>query len=71
MPYLLENNLLTTEQKDVVEKKISEWKSVVMPTNLTWLYGIIALVIILGAVIFFMKKKNVNNAPPPAASVNS
>ncbi len=71
MPYLLENNLLTTEQKDVVEKKISEWKSVVMPTNLTWLYGIIALVVILGAVIFFMKKKNVNNAPPPAASVNS
>lgn len=71
MPYLLENNLLTTEQKDVVEKKISEWKSVVMPTNLTWLYGVIALIIILGAVIFFMKKKNVNNAPPPTATVNS
>lgn len=71
MPYLLENNLLTKEQKDVIEKKISEWKSVVYPTNLTWLYGLIALIVIVGAVIFFMKKKKVNNIPPPATPVNS
>lgn len=71
MPYLLENNLLTKEQKDVVEKKISEWKSVVYPANLTWLYGLIALIIIISAIIFFMKKKKVNNIPPPATPVNS
>jgi DNA repair exonuclease SbcCD ATPase subunit len=65
MPYLLENNLLTKEQKDVIEKKISEWKSVVYPTDLTWLYGLIALIVIVGAIIFFMKKKKVSTAPPP------
>ncbi len=65
MPYLLENNLLTKEQKDVIEKKISEWKSVVYPTDLTWLYGLIALIVIVGVIIFFMKKKKVSTAPPP------
>ena len=31
MPYLLDNKLLAVEQKDAVEKKLSEWKSIVSP----------------------------------------
>ncbi|WP_290665038.1 hypothetical protein, partial [Ignavibacterium sp.] len=35
MPYLLENNLLSSQQKDLIEKKIAEWKEVISPKNLT------------------------------------
>jgi len=71
MPYLLENNLLTKEQKEGLEKKISEWKSLVFPTNLTWLYGLIALVIIVGALFFFLRKKKPSNVPPPISPANN
>ena len=44
MPYLLDNKLLAVEQKDAVEKKLSEWKSIVSPQDLymaymQWLVG--------------------------------
>jgi hypothetical protein len=59
MPYLIDNKLLATEQKDAIEKKISEWKSVVSPQNLTWLYAVagLAIVFVIGLVILLRKKK--------------
>ena len=59
MPYLIDNKLLATEQKDAIEKKISEWKSVVSPQSLTWLYAVagLAIVFIIGLVILLRKKK--------------
>jgi len=59
MPYLIDNKLLATEQKDALEKKISEWKSVVSPQSLTWLYAVagLAIVFIIGLVILLRKKK--------------
>ena len=71
MPYLLENNQLTTEEKESVEKKISEWKATVFPTDLTWLYGLIALVVIVFAVVLMLKKKKPAATPPPPAPTNS
>jgi DNA repair ATPase RecN len=65
MPYLIDNNLLTIDQKNLIDKKISEWKSVVKPTDITWLYAIVALVVIILIVLFIIKrKKTVNNSPP-------
>ena len=59
MPYLLENKLLSTQQKDQIESKISEWKSVVSPQNNNLLYIAIglAIVFIVGVIIFLRKKK--------------
>lgn len=59
MPYLIDNKLLAAEQKDAIEKKISEWKSVVSPQSLTWLYAVaaLAIVFIIGLVILLRKKK--------------
>jgi len=59
MPYLLDNNLLAVEQKDAIEKKLAEWKSVVSPQNLTWLYAVagLAILFIIGLVILLRKKK--------------
>ena len=66
MPYLLENKLLSIQQKDQIEKKIADWKSVVSPKDLIWVYVLIGLgvVFIVGLIIFLKKKKPLPNLPP-------
>ena len=69
MPYLLDNKLLAVEQKNAVEKKLSEWKSVVSPQDLTWIYAVVGLAIIfIIALIFILKKKK---TPTDTASAQS
>lgn len=70
IPYLIDNNMLTAEQKNLIDKKVSEWKSVVMPTDLTWLYALAAVVVIIIAVLFFIKKKKPAVPPPAQTSSN-
>lgn len=69
MPYLLDNNLLAVEQKDAVEKKLSEWKSIVSPQDYTWLYAVVGLaVVFIIALTFILKKKK---TPTDTASAQS
>jgi hypothetical protein len=56
MNYLVENKMLTDENKNKMENKIAEWKSALYPSN-WWIYLIIAVVVIAGVAFFFMKKK--------------
>lgn len=70
MPYLMDNNMLTSEQKNLIDKKVSEWKSVVMPTDLTWLYALAAVVVVIIAALFFIKKKKPTTPPPASKSSN-
>lgn len=58
MPYLLDNKLLAVEQKDAVEKKLSEWKSVVSPQDYTWMYAVVGLgLLFIAALILILRKK--------------
>jgi DNA repair ATPase RecN len=63
MNYLVENKLLSDENKNKMESKIAEWKGALYPSN-WWIYLIIAVVVIAGAVLFFVmkRKKPVSNA---------
>ena len=65
MPYLIDNKLLSTKQKDAIEEKIAEWKSVVAPQSYTWLYAVIglAVVFIVILVIILRKKKPLKDVP--------
>ncbi len=56
MNYLIENKMLTDENKNKMESKIAEWKNALYPSY-WWIYLIIALVVIAGAALFFMKRK--------------
>jgi len=58
MNYLVENKMITDENKNKMESKIAEWKNALYPSN-WWIYLIVALVVIVGAgaVFFFMKRK--------------
>ena len=62
MNYLVENKLLSDENKNKMESKIAEWKSALYPSN-WWIYLIIAVVVIAGAGLFFFmkRKKTVSN----------
>ena len=66
MPYLIDNKLLSIQQKDGIEKKIAEWKSVVAPQSYTWLYAVIGLaaVFIVILAIILRKKKPLKDVPP-------
>ena len=65
MPYLIDNKLLSTQQKDAIEKKIAEWKSVVAPQSYTWLYAVIGLAIVFIVIlaIILRKKKPLKDDP--------
>jgi hypothetical protein len=62
MNYLVENKLLSEENKNKMESKIAEWKGALYPST-WWIYLIIAVVIIAGAGVFFYikRKKPVSN----------
>lgn len=65
VPYLLEKNMLTEGQKDTVENKISQWKSSVSGTDLTWLYVIIGVIVVVIAVLLIFRRK-----PKPQSEQN-
>lgn len=57
MPYLLEHKLLTAQQKNDIEKKLADWKSIVAPKDSTWLYAVIGLAVVFIVALFFILKK--------------
>ena len=67
MPYLLENNMITSQQKEIIEKKISEWKEVISPKDLTLLYVGVGVLIVLIVAFFLLRKKN---GSKPAQNTN-
>lgn len=64
IPFLIDNNLLTTEQKDEIEKKIAEWKSIVHPQNLTWIYLLAGAIVIVALASLLFRKKKPQDTPP-------
>lgn len=59
LPYLIDSKMLTAQQKGLIESKISEWKAVVSPRDITWVYYAAAalLVILIGFLILKRKPK--------------
>ena len=54
--YLIENKMLTDENKNKMESKIAEWKGALYQSN-WWIYLIVAIVIVGGAAFFWVRKK--------------
>jgi len=73
MPYLLDNNLLTAQQKDTIENKLAEWKSIVSPHNnmLYYILGAIGALILIGLIVFLLKKKNNPDDKNPTITTES
>lgn len=58
MPYLLDNNMLTAQQKEIIEKKIAEWKETISPRDYTLIYVVVGILIVVIVTIFLLRKKN-------------
>lgn len=61
MPYLLENNMITAQQKNLLESKVSEWKNIVFPRDITFVYYIIGAVLIVAVLFFLIRGKRKPN----------
>lgn len=61
MPYLLENNMITAQQKNLLESKVSEWKNIVYPRDITFVYYIIGAVLIVAVLFFLIRGKRKSN----------
>lgn len=62
LPYLTDNKMITPQQKQLMETKVSEWKAVVFPRDISWVYYIIAA-LLLGALVFFFLKRKPKTSP--------
>jgi len=73
MPYLLDNNLLTTQQKDTIEKKLAEWKLIVSPQNtmLYYILGAVGALVLIGLIVFLLKKKKNPDDKNPTVTTES
>lgn len=58
VPYLIDNKMWTSSEKDKIEAKITEWKKTAMPASFNWLYVIIPLIIILLIVLMVRAKSS-------------
>lgn len=67
LPYLTDNKMITPQQKQLMETKVSEWKSVVFPRDISWAYYVIA-VLLIGAVVFFFLKRKPKTGPDKQVS---
>lgn len=61
MPYLVDNKMITDEQKNQIDQKISEWKDLVAPSVSIWIYIIIITVLIIIIVFIILKLKKKSN----------
>lgn len=61
MTYLIENKMITDENKNKMESKISEWKNALYPSN-WWLYPVIAVVIIAIVAFILTKRRKPKSA---------
>jgi len=57
LPVLIENNMMTQSQKDVVEAKIEFWKKEATSSFSYWVYVITIIIILLVVVYIFQKTK--------------
>ncbi|MCX7610045.1 MAG: hypothetical protein N2043_00460 [Ignavibacterium sp.] len=57
MPYLVDNKMITTEQKDQIENKIEEWKDLVSPSYDVWIYVSIGAILIVIILILTLRKR--------------
>lgn len=56
IPMLIDNEMLTTAQKDSIEAGIARWQKVVAPPSFAWIYILVGVVVIMLFLLFFKKK---------------
>jgi len=58
IPFLIENELLSRENKNRIESKISDWKGRLTPSSFDWIYVIVALIAVAGVAVMYRKRSS-------------
>lgn len=56
VPFLIENELLTSENKNRIGSKISDWKGRLTPTSFDWVYVLVAILAVAGVGVMYRKR---------------
>ena len=56
VPFLIENELLTCENKNRIGSKISDWKGRLTPTSFDWVYVLVAILAVVGVGVMYRKR---------------
>ena len=71
IPYLLDNKMLTIEQKNSIETKIADWKARLTPASYDWIYVLVAVLAVAGVGFMYRKRslqKPKETKEPPSES---
>lgn len=56
IPYLIDNKMLKNAQQDKIEADLAQWRNIIMPTPMKWIYiVIIAALIAIGVIFYFVR----------------
>ena len=64
IPYLLENKMLTQEQKKSIDAKIADWTARLTPASFDWAYILVALLAIVGVGFMYRKRTSTSKKTP-------
>lgn len=58
IPFLIENEMLTIDNKNRIELKISDWKGRLTPSSFDWIYVLVALLAVAGVGVMFRRRSS-------------
>ena len=58
IPFLIENEMLSGDDKDKIESKISDWKGRLTPASFDWVYVLVALIAVAGVGVMYKKRSS-------------
>ncbi|MFC2133623.1 hypothetical protein ACFLTH_03310 [Bacteroidota bacterium] len=64
IPVLIENEMLTVEQKDSIESKITKWQNIAAPPSFTWLFWLIGIILLAALLLMFFKWDSIKPKKP-------
>jgi nucleoid DNA-binding protein len=62
VPFLIENEMLSEDNKNKIESKISDWKGRLTPTSFDWIYVLVAVIAVTGVAIMYRKRNSKTQA---------
>jgi len=58
VPFLIENEFLTSENKNRIDSKISDWKGRLTPSSFDWVYVLVALLAVAGVGVMYRRRSS-------------
>jgi len=71
IPYLLENKMLSREQKKSIDAKIADWNARLTPASYDWVYILVAVLAVVGVGFMYRKRTSPKTKEPEKPPVES